>query len=235
MTLPRSDSVWALYALTNSMMLTPCWPSAGPTGGAGVAAPALICNLMIAESFRFLGGISSFLLDLNLGDLAERQLDWGLAAEDGHQHLELLCVHVDLVDRGRERGDRAVHDGDRLADLEVDLDGRLAARTRGDVGGLPARGGLLGLDARQEELDDVVVGQRRRLRRGAHEAGDARRVADGAPRLVVEVHPHQDVAGQHLALHLLALAVLDLGDLFGGHLELEDVVLDVEGLHAGLE
>src|SRR3954453_16197256 len=135
------------------MMFTPCWPSAGPTGGAGVAAPAWICNLMIAESFRFLGGISSFLLDLDLRHLAERQLDGGLAAEDGHQHLELLCVHVDLVDRGRERGRGGVHDGDRLADLEVRLDRRLA-RTGGDVCALPARGGLLGLDARQEELDD---------------------------------------------------------------------------------
>ena len=37
---PRMDSVSALYALTNSMMFTPCWPSAGPTGGAGVAWPA---------------------------------------------------------------------------------------------------------------------------------------------------------------------------------------------------
>src|SRR3954447_19286980 len=44
------------------MMLTPCWPSAGPTGGAGLAAPALIWSLMIAESFRFLGGISGLLV-----------------------------------------------------------------------------------------------------------------------------------------------------------------------------
>src|SRR6478609_1021765 len=56
MTLPRWDSVAALYALTNSMMLTPCWPRAGPTGGAGVAAPAWICSLMKPETF-FLGGI----------------------------------------------------------------------------------------------------------------------------------------------------------------------------------
>src|SRR6478672_4970962 len=59
MTLPRWDSVAALYALTNSMMLTPCWPSAGPTGGAGVAAPAWICSLMKPEIFFFLGGIAS--------------------------------------------------------------------------------------------------------------------------------------------------------------------------------
>src|ERR1019366_9952405 len=57
MTLPRWDSVAALYALTNSMMLTPCWPRAGPTGGAGVAAPAWICSLMKPEIFFFLGGI----------------------------------------------------------------------------------------------------------------------------------------------------------------------------------
>ena len=28
------------------MMLTPFWPRAGPTGGAGVALPAGICSLM---------------------------------------------------------------------------------------------------------------------------------------------------------------------------------------------
>jgi hypothetical protein len=42
-------------------MLTPCWPSAGPTGGAGVAAPALIWSLMTAVN-RFLGGMTSFYL-----------------------------------------------------------------------------------------------------------------------------------------------------------------------------
>src|SRR5438270_1534304 len=104
MTLPRCDSVAALYALQNSMMLTPCCPSAGPTGGAGVAAPALIWSLMTAVN-RFLGGMTSFFVTgwnglgagprpersegwgapgpLNLADLVERQLDGRLAAEDG--------------------------------------------------------------------------------------------------------------------------------------------------------
>src|ERR1700690_135048 len=36
--------VLALNALQNSMMLTPCGPRAVPTGGAGVALPAGICN-----------------------------------------------------------------------------------------------------------------------------------------------------------------------------------------------
>src|SRR5215218_2264821 len=56
MTLPRMDSVWALYALQKSMMLTPCGPRAVPTGGAGVAAPAWSCTLTSAATF-FLGGI----------------------------------------------------------------------------------------------------------------------------------------------------------------------------------
>jgi hypothetical protein len=29
-------------------MLTPAWPNAGPTGGAGVAFAAMICNLISA-------------------------------------------------------------------------------------------------------------------------------------------------------------------------------------------
>src|SRR6478672_3077038 len=102
-TSPRCDSVAALYALQNSMMLTPCWPRAGPTGGAGLAMPALICSLTMAASFFFFGGISlaSFLVvrirtvryperlgwapsvsaqASDLGDLGERELDRCLAA-----------------------------------------------------------------------------------------------------------------------------------------------------------
>src|ERR671928_988428 len=128
MTLPRWASVAALYALQNSMMLTPCWPSAGPTGGAGVAAPALIWSLMTAVN-RFLGGMSSFSCTRgrsgrrpgsDLGDLGERQLDRRLPAEDRDQHLKLLLLGVDLVDGGRQGRERPVHDGDRLTDLEVD-------------------------------------------------------------------------------------------------------------------
>src|SRR3954468_22893858 len=40
MIVPPWSWVCALNALQNSMMFTPCWPSAGPTGGAGFAAPA---------------------------------------------------------------------------------------------------------------------------------------------------------------------------------------------------
>src|ERR1700754_2977003 len=142
MTLPRWFSVAALYALQNSMMFTPCWPSAGPTGGAGLACPAWICSLISPATFFFgamlvlflsrFSAISAWLVTLtatnyakialDLGDLVEGQFDRCFAAEDGHQHLELLLLPVDLTDRRGQRGKRAVHDGDRFADLEINLD-----------------------------------------------------------------------------------------------------------------
>src|SRR5258706_16159440 len=40
------------------MMFTPCWPSAGPTGGAGVAWPAGSCRGKVLTSFFFFGGMT---------------------------------------------------------------------------------------------------------------------------------------------------------------------------------
>src|SRR5918998_3503564 len=252
-TSPRCDSVAALYALQNSMMLTPCWPSAGPTGGAGVAAPALIWSLMTAVN-RFLGGMTSFFVtgwnglgagprsersegrgaprSSDLLDLVERELDRRLPTEDGDQHLQLLLLGVDLVDRGREGRERTVHDGDRLADLEVDDGGR--RRGGGGAGGL-RRAGRLRAGRGREQADDLVDAQRRGARRRPDEPGDPGGVAHRAPGLVVEVHADEQVAGQLLAVDLGALAVLDLGDLLGGHLDLEDVVLHVQRLDARLQ
>src|SRR3954470_2070170 len=156
MTLPRCDSVAALYAMQNSMMLTPCWPSAGPTGGAGLAAPAWIWSLMTAVN-RFLGGMTSFFVTgwsglvvgacrkpasgggrrgpcSDLGDLGERELDRRLPAEDRDEHLQLLLLGVDLVDRRGQCRERPVHDGDRLADLQMQ-DGRGGAGRGGTAAG----------------------------------------------------------------------------------------------------
>ncbi len=171
-----------------------------------------------------------------------RQLDRGLPAEDLDQALDLLGVGVDLVDGRLERGERAVGDGDRVADLEVqhlDLDLALRGGLALGLGGL-AGGLLLGL--RGEHLDDLVQGQRVGVVGVADEAGDARGVADDAPGLVGQVHADQDVTRQLVLLDRLAVAVLDLDDLFLRHLGLEDVVLDVQrdgallqvGLHAVL-
>src|SRR6266513_2227237 len=84
---PRWFSVCALYILQKSMMATPCGPSAVPTGGAGVAAPAGIWILTTAATF-FLAMVElpTYVLEderfcqpgLQLGDLAEFELDRGL-------------------------------------------------------------------------------------------------------------------------------------------------------------
>src|SRR5439155_865421 len=55
---PFSAWVCALKALQNSMMLTPCCPSAGPTGGAGLACPPGICSLMIVRTFLAISRVS---------------------------------------------------------------------------------------------------------------------------------------------------------------------------------
>src|SRR5580700_1428841 len=59
--------VLALNALQKSMILTPCGPSAVPTGGAGVALPAGICNFTLPVTF--------FAIFLYFLDLQEVQLD----------------------------------------------------------------------------------------------------------------------------------------------------------------
>src|SRR6478735_5347567 len=222
------------------MMLTPCAPSAGPTGGAGLAAPARIWSLISPETF-FLGGISSgpsgwevtdvgattsaSQLRSDLLDLAEVELDRSLPAEDGDQNLELLGVGVDLGDRGRQRRERTVDDGDGLADLEVD-GAHLSDRTSGR---------LLVLDDRGEDVDDLVDRERRGGVGVAHESGDAGGVAHDSPRLVGELHAHQHVTGELVALAGLALAVLDLGEVLLRNLDLEDVVLHVEGVDPALQ
>src|ERR1700691_1302779 len=111
-TVPRWFSVAALYCLQNSIVWTPGGPRAVPTGGAGVAPPAGSWILTTARTFFFGGTV--ILLYLELGDLAEFELDRGLPAEDIDQDLELELVLVDFRDLAREVGERAFLDPDRL-------------------------------------------------------------------------------------------------------------------------
>src|SRR5690242_21148655 len=220
-TLPRMDSVWALYALQKSMMFTPWGPSAVPTGGAGVAWPARIWILTIAAT-RFFAMASAASLLLQLGDLAELELDGRLPPEDVHEHLELQLVFVDFGDLTGEVGEGALADPHALAHLV------LQAR--------PAL--LLGLDALDLDLEDVLdlsTRQRRGLGAQADEPGDARRVADDAPGVVVEVAPHEQVAGEHLLGDQHLLAGLELDDVLHGDDDLEDPVLHVHRGDAALE
>src|SRR5215472_5370264 len=64
---PAISLFWvrALNCLQNSMMLICAGPNAGPTGGAGVALPASICNFTCACTF--FGAICLYSFEILLG------------------------------------------------------------------------------------------------------------------------------------------------------------------------
>src|SRR5436853_1264846 len=136
------------------MMLTPCWPSAGPTGGAGFACPPGIWSLMSVRTFLAMGSVQ-------LLHLVERELHRNLALEDVDEHLQLLCVRVDVDDLAVEVGERAGGYLHRLAERVL----HLRARAVGTV------------TAGVEDPIDLGLGERDGLRTGTDEAGHARRVA----------------------------------------------------------
>src|SRR2546422_11725806 len=92
---PSLACAWvaALKSLQNPMMFTPCWPSAGPTGGEGFAFPAGSWSLMYALIFFFAAamGLLPFL------HVAEFELDRRRPAEDGNHHLQLLLVGLHFL------------------------------------------------------------------------------------------------------------------------------------------
>src|SRR5437660_4427429 len=175
---PFSCCVCALNALQNSMMLTPCWPSAGPTGGAGFACPPGICSLMSVRTF--------LAMSVQLLHLVERQLHRDLALEDVDEHLQLLLVCVDVDDLAVEVGERPGGHLHGLAERELDL------------GAWPLAVAAAGV----EDPVDLTLRQRDRLGARADEPSDARRVLHDRPGLVRHVHVHEDVAGQHALLGL---------------------------------
>src|SRR5262245_51948008 len=64
--------VLALNALQKSMMLTPCCPRAGPTGGAGVALPAGICSLTCPITFFAIKSLAFVSASMTADDLSVR-------------------------------------------------------------------------------------------------------------------------------------------------------------------
>src|SRR6202011_3465572 len=164
------------------MMLTPCGPSAVPTGGAGVALPAWSSILSTARTFFFPIPTSVDLLDLQ-----ECELDRRLPAEHVDQHLQLALLGVDLVDLAEEVREGAVDHADALAQLELDP----------DLGFL--------LDLLQDRLELALL-QGDGLVAGPDEAGHPWRVADDVPGLVRHHHLDQDVARENPLLDVTALA-----------------------------
>src|ERR671927_1447213 len=101
---PSCPAVFALKFLQKSMMLTPCGPSAVPTGGAGVALPAAIWSFTTACTFL---AIACLLPEQrlsrrdcwsNLLDLQEVQFHGRRSSEDRDHHLQRVLVEIHLVD-----------------------------------------------------------------------------------------------------------------------------------------
>src|SRR5919205_2453284 len=142
---PFACAVCALNALQNSMMFTPCWPSAGPTGGAGLAWPPGIWSLISVRTFfaiafacfsyarRCQTELRHRIESIDLLHLVEAELDGDLALEDVDQHLELLLVAVHVDDLAVEVGERAGGHLHRLAERELHLRARPLAERRASV------------------------------------------------------------------------------------------------------
>src|SRR5947208_14829443 len=106
--------VLALKALQNSMMLTPCWPSAGPTGGEGFALPAGIWSLTIAWTF-FTSHPSESL------HLVVLELHRGRSAEDRHGDLHPAALGIHVLDDALKVDEGPIDDAHLVAPLEYRL------------------------------------------------------------------------------------------------------------------
>src|ERR1019366_10672370 len=93
---------------------------------------------------------------------------------------------------------------------------------------------LGGLGAEQDGAD-LCLGERDRAIAGTKEAGDARRILDHVPKVVVEFHLDQYIAGQEDALDGVLFAITQLSDGLGGNHDAAAAVLQAERLDAALE
>src|ERR1043166_9786655 len=121
MIMPLWSFVAALNSLQKAIMSTPCWPKAGPTGGAGFAWPAGICSLICPVTFFAIkiacrGDRALRLLDLPILDFHRR-----VAAKNVDRHVQFALLRIDLLDHTAEIKKWAVIDLDGFADFKADL------------------------------------------------------------------------------------------------------------------
>src|SRR5215213_5425090 len=217
-TWPIWSRVASLNCRTNSPMFTCAWPRAGPTGGAGLACPPVICNFSLRATRR--PRPLPIKSSLELGYLVEGELHGRLAPEDGDQHLQPRLVHVYVRDRTGEVRERAADNLDGLPDLVVHRGLDLLARLR---------------LARMQEPLDLRAAQRERRISGAHDLGNPWRLPDELPGRVVHVHVYQDVAGKLALNRGDLLAVLDLDDALGRDADLTEVPVQAHGFDPALQ
>src|SRR5208282_2302987 len=111
-TSPASALVTALNSLQKPMILTPCWPRAGPTGGAGLACPAGICSLICPVIFF---AISAFF------HLPVFEFHGRVSSENIHGDFQLAAVRLDLLNHTAEIEERPIVDFHGFTDVKADL------------------------------------------------------------------------------------------------------------------
>src|SRR5262245_25795257 len=215
---PSSLLVCALKPLQNSMMLTPCWPSAGPTGGDGFALPAGICSFTTAWTF-FIALSRREELASDPLHLVVLELHGRGPPEDRHHHLHPSALRAHVVDYSLEVDERSCDQQPLVAPLEDRL-------------GLGLLGARLHLP---QDVLDLVVRQRDRLRPRSDEAGDLRRRAHEVPRVVGQLHLDEHVSREELLLGLALLLVANLHNLLGRDEDARDLLGHSEDLGARLD
>src|SRR5437667_9220392 len=215
---PSWLAVCALNPLQNSMMLTPCWPSAGPTGGEGFALPAGIWSLTTAWTFFTWRHPSTRHSSESL-HLVVLELDRGRPAEDRHGDLHPAALGIHVFDDALEVDEGPIDDAHLVAPLEYRL-----------------RLGLLrtGLHL-PHDVVDLLLRERDGLRARADKPGDLGRRAHEMPGVVGQLHLDEDVPGEELLFGLALLLVANLDDLLRRHQDAGDLVRHAEDLRAGLD
>src|SRR5215475_7148915 len=105
--MPRLSLVRSLNCVTNWPMLTPCWPSAGPTGGAGVAWPPGHWSLIFAViTLAILG--SRWLIRSDAFDLPVFEVDRRRPVEDNQHHLDEAATLDDFLHGAFEVLERSI-------------------------------------------------------------------------------------------------------------------------------
>src|SRR5436190_9805307 len=116
MTMPGWSLVAALNSLQKAMIFTPCCPRAGPTGGAGLACPAGICNLISPTTFF---AIKNSLL--GLFDLPIFQFHRGIPAENIYRDFQFAALGLDFLDYAAEIEEWTIVDLHGFANFEMDF------------------------------------------------------------------------------------------------------------------
>jgi hypothetical protein len=100
---PACCAVRSLNSLTKAMMFTPAWPSAGPTGGAGVALPAGTCNFTILTTFFGIYYTSLF----SFFNLSKINFNRCFAPKHVHKNLQLAAFFINFGNAAKASGKRA--------------------------------------------------------------------------------------------------------------------------------